>query len=90
MRASTRRALALAGAVAATGMTVLWVVVVPERAGTTTGVQALAIRWGHPASWALLAALGLAVAADVHRRVREVLAWGALGSYAVFVLALLL
>ena len=84
------RVLGVAGAVAAVGMTTLWTVVVPDKADTTTGLQSLAIRWGHPACWALLAGVGLAVALDAPRRVRDPLAWSALGSYGAFLLALAL
>lgn len=90
MTAPARRTLALAGAVVAAGLSALWVAVVPDRADTTTGLQASAIRWGHPGAWALLAALGLAVAADAPTRLRDVLAWSALACYAAFVVALLL
>src|SRR5690606_28699617 len=64
MTTAGRRTLALAGSVVAAGLSALWVVVVPDKAEATTGLQALAIRWGHPGSWALLAVLGAAVAAD--------------------------
>lgn len=85
-----RRALGLAGAVAAAGMSALWVAVVPDKADSTTGLQSLAIRLGHPASWALLSALGLAVAAGAPKLVRDALAWSALAAYLAFLLALLL
>lgn len=85
-----RRVLGLLGAVAAAGMTVLWVVVVPEKAAATEGLQSAAIRLGHPLSWALLTALGLAVAAGAPKGLRDGLAWAALAAYAAFLLALLL
>lgn len=84
------RTLGLAGAVAAVGMTAVWTVVVPDKADATTGLQSLVIRWGHPACWALLAGVGLSVALDAPRRVRDPLAWSALGSYGAFLLALAL
>ncbi|GAA5161263.1 hypothetical protein [Ornithinimicrobium tianjinense] len=88
--AGRSRVLGAAGAVAALGMSTLWTVVVPDKADTTAGLQSLAIRWGHPVCWALLAGVGLAVALDAPRRVRDPLAWAALGSYAAFLLALAL
>jgi hypothetical protein len=90
MTTAGRRTLALAGSVVAAGLSALWVVVVPDKAEATTGLQALAIRWGHPGSWALLAVLGAAVAADAPVRLRSALAWSALACYAAFVVALLL
>ena len=90
MTTTARRTLALAGSVVAAGLSALWVVVVPDKADATSGLQALAIRWGHPASWALLATLGVAVAADAPVRLRAVLGWSALACYAGFVVALLL
>lgn len=90
MTPSARRSLALAGSVVAAGLSLLWVVVVPDKADTTSGLQALAIRWGHPASWALLSALWVAVATDGSARLRATLGWSALACYAAFVVALLL
>ncbi|WP_131106238.1 hypothetical protein [Ornithinimicrobium sufpigmenti] len=87
---SRRRTLGLVGAVAAAGMTALWVVVVPEKASTTDGLQSAAIRLGHPLSWALLSAVGLAVAAGAPKDLRDGLAWAALAAYGAFLLALLL
>lgn len=83
-----RHALGLAGAAVAAGMTVVWTVVVPDKADTTSGLQSLAIRWGHPLTWAFLCGLGLAYAAGTPRSVRDPLAWAALASYAVFLAAL--
>lgn len=85
-----RRTVGLLGAVAAAGMTALWVVVVPDRAAETSGPRSWAITWGHPASWACLAAAGVAVALDAPRRATTTLAWTALACYAAFLLALLL
>ena len=85
-----RRALGLVGAVGAAGLAVLWTAVVPDKADTTTGVQAALIRWGHPASWALLSGLGLAVTVGAPKAVRDPLAWAALGSYLAFLAALAL
>lgn len=85
-----RRLLGLLGAAAAAGMSALWVAVVPDKAVATDGLQSLVIRLGHPTSWALLSALGLAVAADAPRPLRDALAWSALAAYLAFLLALLL
>ncbi len=82
-----RRALGLAGAAVAAVMTVVWVVVVPDRAEETTGLRSWVVRLGHPATWALLTVFGLGVAAGAPRRVLDVLAWSALGCYAAFLLA---
>jgi hypothetical protein len=84
-----RRLVGLAGAVTAAGMAALWIVVVPDKAAESDGLQSLTIRLGHPLSWALLSSLGLAVAADAPRRVREAMAWSGLAAYAAFLLALL-
>lgn len=85
-----RRIVGALGAVAAAGMTALWLCVVPDKADATTGVQSALIRWGHPGSWAFLASVGLCVALDAPRAAREPLAWAALGSYGAFLLALAL
>lgn len=83
-----RRALAVTGAVVATGMAVLWTIVVPERAEATSGVQSAAIRWAHPATWALLATLAVLTAAGAPRWLRSVVGWASLACYAIFLLAL--
>lgn len=88
--APRRRTLALAGALVAAGLTVLWLVVVPDRADTTSGLQSLAIRYGHPLSWALLTGLALSHTADAPKALRDGLGWAALASYAVFLAALAL
>lgn len=85
-----RRLVGVGSAVVAAGMTALWVAVVPDKAAETEGLQSWALRYGHPASWALLTGAALTFAADGPRRVREALAWSALAAYAVFVLALVL
>lgn len=85
-----RRAVGLAGAVLAAVLTVVWVVVVPDKAEETTGLQSWAVRLGHPLTWALLTVFGLGFAAGAPRRVLDVLAWAALGCYAVFLLATVL
>jgi len=85
-----RVALGLAGAVAAGGMAVLWSVVVPERAETTAGWRSAAIRYGHPATWALLSLLGVLVAAGAPRRLRSVVGAMSIASYAAFLAAMVL
>ena len=85
-----RRVVGVVGAVVATGLAVLWVVVVPARAAEATGVRLALIRWGHPACWALLAVVAALFAADAAPRVRQSLAWAAAGCYAGFLAATLL
>jgi hypothetical protein len=85
-----KRILGVAGALLASGMTILWLVVVPEGAESTQGLRSWVLRLGHPAAWACLAGVGIAVAADAPRPLRPALAWAALGSYGAFVLALVL
>lgn len=85
-----RRVLGLVGAAAAVGMTALWTFVVPDKADAGPSWRSAIIRWGHPASWAFLAATGVAVATGAPRALRELLAWGALVSYAAFLVALAL
>lgn len=85
-----RRPLGLLGAVAATGMAGLWIAVVPDKAAETSGVQELAIRWGHPACWALLALVGFLVSLDAPKRLRDIAAVAAAVLYAAFLTAMLL
>lgn len=85
-----RRGLGLAGAGVSTGMAVLWTVVVPDRADQVGWAHELAIRWSHPATWVLLAALGVLVAAGAPKPLRSAAAWASLACYAVFVLALVI
>lgn len=85
-----QRVLGLGGAAVAAAMAVLWTVVVPDKAASTAGVQEWLIRWGHPASWALLTAVGVATAAGAPKGVRDLLAWAALASYGAFLGALAL
>lgn len=87
---SRQRRLGFAGAVVAAAMTGLWLLVVPDKAESAAGLQSLALRFGHPAAWALLTAVGLSVATGGLRAVRDGLAWAALGCYGAFVAALLL
>lgn len=87
----TRRvALGVGGAVVASGMAVLWWFVVPEAADSTGGLQAAAIRYGHPATWALLALLGLLIAVGAPRRMRSVVGALSAACYAAFLAGLVL
>ena len=83
------RPLGAVGAVIATGMSALWVVVVPDKADTVSGVHEMAIRWGHPVCWALLAIVGILVAVAAPKRIRDVVALLAAASYATFVVGML-
>ncbi|WP_106848429.1 hypothetical protein [Blastococcus sp. Marseille-P5729] len=85
-----RRPLGLTFAAAAAGMTGLWLVMVPAKAEQTSGLQEFAIRWGHPACWALLAAVGLLVAAGAPKRVRDGAAIAAAICYAAFIAGMVL
>ncbi|MFC0483721.1 hypothetical protein [Pseudarthrobacter scleromae] len=87
---SHRKALGLAGAAAAAGMAVVWTVIVPDKAAQTSGVQELAIRWGHPVCWALLAVVGVLVALDAPKRTRDGIAITAAACYAAFLAGTLL
>lgn len=87
---SPTRRVALGGAVVASGMAVLWWFVVPEAADSTGGLQAAAIRYGHPATWALLALLGVLVAVDAPARVRTMVGVLSIACYAAFLAGLLL
>lgn len=82
--------MGLAGAAAAAGMTVLWSVVVPEKADRTTGLQELAIRWGHPLCWAFLAVAGILFAVGAPQRVRDGVSLAAISCYAAFLVGMVL
>lgn len=84
------RPLGWAAAAVAAGMAGVWLVVVPGKAEETTGVQELAIRWGHPACWALLAVVGVLVAVDAPRRTRDAVAITAAACYAGFIAGMVL
>ncbi len=71
-------------------MTAVWSVVVPERAATTAGLQAAAIRYGHPLCWALLVVVGVLTAIGAPRQARDTCAYAAGASYAAFLAALAL
>ncbi|MEW1918619.1 hypothetical protein [Pseudarthrobacter oxydans] len=62
----------------------------PDKAAQTSGVQELAIRWGHPACWALLAVVGVLVALDAPKRTRDGVAIAAAACYAAFLAGTLL
>lgn len=84
---------ALVGSVVAVGATclaVLWLVIVPEKAATTTGLQALTIRYAHSLCWALLAAAAGTYAVRAPAHTTRTLTWAALGAYAAFLTALFL
>lgn len=85
-----RVTVGLGAAVVALGMAALWIVVVPAKASTTAGLQSLAIRWGHPACWGLLALTGILFAAGVDRRLVSATGWAALACYASFLVATVL
>ncbi len=85
-----RRPLGFVGATASAGMVALWLIVVPDKAQATSGVQSLAIHYGHPAAWACLTVLGLLVAADAPQSCRNVVSWTGLVSYVAFLVSLAL
>lgn len=85
-----RRVVGFAGAAVAAGMTVVWLVVVPEKADQTFGLQELAIRWGHPLCWALLTVAGVLFALGAPKRVRDMVCYAAAGCYAAFLAGVLL
>jgi hypothetical protein len=85
-----RTLLGTVGGIGATGLAVLWTVVVPDKAGQTTGLQEAAIRWGHPLCWALLAVTSALWAVRAPARVVAATARVALGAYAAFLAALAL
>ena len=84
-----QRTLGLVGALVAGALTVVWLVVVPEKPDASSGVQAALVRYGHSACWALLAGAGLAYAAG-RAHTSRVLGYAALACYAAFVLAFVL
>ena len=79
-----RRTVGLGGAAVALALAGLWTVVVPHRADSLDGLQALAVRWGHPLCWLLLAASGVLYAVRAPSALVAGSAWGALGAYVVF------
>lgn len=89
-RPQRRTALAFAGAIVTAGGAVLWSFVVPDLADTAHGLRAVAIRYGHPAAWAMLCLWCLLIAARAPRWARATAAYTALAAYLVFLAALLL
>lgn len=84
------RRRAVAGPVAvvlAAALGVVWLVVVPDEAERAAGWREVALRYGHPACWFLLAVAALAWTARAPRRWVEVPAWAALACYAAFLAA---
>lgn len=82
------RGLVVAFAVLAAGMSVLWLVVVPEQAGDAQGWRLAALRWGHSACWALLAVAAATHAAGGPRRLVSGAARAGLAAYLAFLAAL--
>ncbi|WAB82177.1 hypothetical protein OVN18_03995 [Microcella daejeonensis] len=85
-----RRLVGAAAAAIALALAVLWVIVVPEKAAETTGVQRFALEWAHPLCWLLLAVAGALHAMRAPDRLRDAVGWSALVAYGAFLLALLL
>lgn len=85
-----RTLLAATGLAVSVGLALLWLVVVPERANETTGVQSWLIRYAHSLCWALLAMVAVLVLARAPQRAIDTAAWSALAAYVAFVAATLL
>lgn len=83
-----RRPAGLAAIAIALGLAALWLVVVPEKAATASGVSSWLLRFGHSLCWLLLAATAALWRARAPRRAVDVTAWAALAAYAGFLLAL--
>lgn len=83
-----RTALGVSGAVVATALALLWLVVVPEH--DTDGLRGVVLRFGHSACWALVAVGALLHAVRAPARAVGACAWAALACYAAFLLALVL
>lgn len=81
-----RRLVGIAGAVAATALAGLWLVVVPERAAEASGLRELTIRYGHSLCWGLLALAAILHSVRAPRRYVEVVAWSGLTAYVAFLL----
>jgi hypothetical protein len=71
-------------------MTAAWLVVVPEKADQTAGLQELAIRWGHPLCWAFLAVAGILFAMGTPKRIIKGAFLAAAGCYAAFLAGIVL
>lgn len=73
--------------VLAAALGVVWLVVVPGEAESAAGWREVALRYGHPACWFLLAAAALAWTTRAPRRWVEAPAWTALACYLAFLAA---
>ena len=82
-----RRVVGITGAVGATALAGLWLVVVPERAAEASGLRELPIRYGHCLCWGLLAIAAVLHSARAPRLYVEVAAWSGLAAYVGFLLA---
>ena len=80
--------LGLAAIAIALGLAALWLVVVPEKAETSTGLASWLLRFGHSLCWLLLAATAALWMARAPRRAIDLTAWAALAAYGGFLLAL--
>lgn len=78
------------GAAVAAVMAAAWLVVVPEKADQTAGLQELAIRWGHPLCWAFLAAAGVLFAMGAPKWIIDSAFFVAAGCYAAFLAGMVL
>lgn len=85
-----RRPLLLGAAAVAAALCVVWVFVVPDKVHAVTGLQRLAIQWGHPLCWALLCLAALSTAFGLRRSLRDTALWGAAVAYGAFLLATVL
>ncbi|KRF33394.1 hypothetical protein [Yonghaparkia sp. Soil809] len=83
-----RRPVGLAAIAIALGLAALWLVVVPGKAESSTGVTSWLLRFGHSLCWVLLAATAALWAARAPRRALDLAAWAALAAYGGFLLAL--
>ncbi|MFB9732477.1 hypothetical protein [Ornithinimicrobium kibberense] len=79
-----RRTVGFVGAVLALAMATLWTVVVPDRATEVDGVRQLAVRWGHPLCWVLLALAGVLYAVRAPAAWVAGVTWAALAAYLLF------
>lgn len=85
-----RTAVGLGGALVAGAMAGLWLVVVPGRVDEVTGLQELALRYGHGACWALVALAALLYALRAPRQAVTTSAWAGLVAYLAFLAAVVL
>ncbi len=85
-----RRPVGLAAAACCLVLAAVWLVVVPEKVAVSTGVQALALRYGHATCWAFLAVAATLYAFGAPRRSTATAAGVAFAAYAVFFAATVL